>query len=145
MKQITLHQLEHQYTYYKTTKMRLGNPFRNLDNLFIHWLKNYFGSNTCFDHRFLNSHNAKLEIGLCRYHPTHSYGLYPNQINAVADLKIAMKLGARAGIKEWVTAINETAFDFDVLDAIRHNLMAAKLVADQKEILKLGWETKVTK
>lgn len=117
MQQITLHQLEHQYTYYKTTKMRLGNPFRNLDNLFIHWLKNHFGSNTCFDHRFLNSHNAKLEIGLCRYYPTHSHGLFPNQINAVADLKIAMK----------------------------HNQMAAKLKANQTEIFKLGWETKVAK
>lgn len=129
-----------------TWKMRLGAPFRGLDNLFIYWLDNYFGTNRCFDKRFLINHAANIDVETKLYQPKFSFSLHPiikNMNGNTAgfdinsDLRITAITGERYGIREWMIGYNKSAFDFDPLQAIRDNLLLAKLSAPQHQLKSL--------
>ncbi|PCI02589.1 MAG: hypothetical protein COB78_12710 [Hyphomicrobiales bacterium] len=134
-------------TYYKRYKTKLGRPFEDMDKLFVHWLDNHFGTDCCFDQRFLKNHIADIDVETGQSERKISFALHPifdvvdgeQKAEIYTDLRIVVCLSGSSCIKEWMIGFNKLAFDFDPIEAIQTNMMQAKLIASDSKFGELGF------
>lgn len=116
--------------YYKRYKTKLGRPFKDMDKLFVHWLDNHFGTDCCFDQRFLKNHEVEFDI-IRTDNYTVKFFLYRKNgcVELDTDFVIVRTIWPETGKQDYSISYEKSAFDFDVIDAILNNLMQMRLVS----------------